>query len=128
GDQVEELAGNYFLVHGRTDDTMNLSGVKVSSAEIERTLHGNPEISETAAIGFIPPDRTGTQLVIYAVPSNGKLLDKEKLKKDFQFELKTKLNPIYKIHDVVLTNSLPRTASNKVMRRLLRDEYQKSYN
>ncbi len=126
GDQVEELANNYFVVHGRTDDTMNLSGVKVSSAEIERTLHGHPGISETAAIGIMPADTRITQLIVYAVPSNGSVLNKEKIKSDFQQAIKTKLNPIYKIHDVVITNSLPRTASNKVMRRLLRDEYQKN--
>ena len=33
------------------------------------------------------------------------------------------LNPLFRIHDVVLTDALPRTASNKVMRRQLRDQY-----
>ena len=127
GDQLERLANDYFIVHGRTDDTMNISGVKVSSAEIERTLHSHPEIAETAAISVKPKDGGPGNLVVYAVPNNGNILEKQKLKSEFQRLMKTKLNPIYKIHDVVITSSLPRTASNKVMRRVLRDEYQKRF-
>ena len=40
-----------------------------------------------------------------------------------QFAIKRDLNPLFKIHDVVLVDALPRTASNKVMRRTLRDQY-----
>lgn len=129
GDQVERVGGGYYMVHGRTDDTMNLSGIKVSSAEIERVLHSHHDVAETAAIGVIPKDRSACQLVIYIVSSkNEGSLDKVRLKEEFQNLIKTKLNPFYKIHDIVLVDSLPRTASNKVMRRLLRDEYQKAHN
>jgi acetyl-CoA synthetase len=40
-----------------------------------------------------------------------------------QNAIKRNLNPLFKIHDLVLTEALPRTASNKVMRRVLRDQY-----
>ena len=40
-----------------------------------------------------------------------------------QKSIKTELNPLFGISDVVVTDLLPRTASNKVMRRLLRDRY-----
>ena len=45
------------------------------------------------------------------------------LKASVQRAIKTGLNPLFGIHDVVITDSLPRTASNKIMRRLLRDSY-----
>jgi len=128
GDQVEELAGNYFLVHGRVDDVMVLGGNKVGSAEVERILHSHPDVAETAAVTVKPNDGGPNNLIIYVVPFNGKALDTNSLKTDFQKLIKSNINPLIKIYDVVLTNSLPRTASNKVMRRLLRDEYQKSYN
>ena len=45
------------------------------------------------------------------------------LKKAMQNSIKAGLNPLFGISDVVITESLPRTASNKIMRRLLRDDY-----
>jgi len=39
--------------------------------------------------------------------------------------LRKELNPLFQIHDVVITAALPRTVSNKVLRRQLRAEYQK---
>jgi acetyl-CoA synthetase len=48
---------------------------------------------------------------------------KNELRKAMQLSIKNSLNPLFAISDVIVTPSLPRTASNKVMRRLLRDEY-----
>jgi acetyl-CoA synthetase len=42
-----------------------------------------------------------------------------------QQAIAARLNPLFKVHDVVITEALPRTASNKVMRRTLRAEYEK---
>lgn len=126
GDEMEQLPGGYYRAHGRADDTMNLGGIKVSSTEIERSLTSLDGIAETAAVAFNPPQGGPSLLVIYAVPSPQASLETESLKKDMQRAIASKLNPLFKIHDVVLVDALPRTASNKVMRRLLRDEYGKS--
>ena len=123
GDEIEELPGGYYRGHGRADDTMNLGGIKVSSTEIERSLASVEGIVETAAVAFNPPEGGPSLLVIYAVPSPEASLETESLKKDMQRAIASKLNPLFKIHDVVLADALPRTASNKVMRRLLRDDY-----
>jgi acetyl-CoA synthetase len=125
GDEMEQLPGGYYRAHGRADDTMNLGGIKVSSTEIERSLTSVDGIAETAAVAFNPPQGGPSLLVIYAVPGPQALLETESLKKDMQRAIASKLNPLFKIHDVVLVDALPRTASNKVMRRLLRDEYGK---
>ena len=125
GDQMEALPGGYcgyWRAHGRADDTMNLGGIKVSSAEIERTLRFVPELVETAAVAVSPgggPDL----LVVYAVSAPGAAPHKDELHAAMQNSLKLNLNPLFKIHDVVLVDALPRTASNKVMHRLLRDRY-----
>lgn len=50
GDQIESLPGGYYCVTGRVDDTMNLGGIKVGSAEIERVLGAVEGIRETAAV------------------------------------------------------------------------------
>jgi acetyl-CoA synthetase len=123
GDQVERLGGGYYRIHGRVDDTMNLGGIKVSSAEIERTLSLVSGIRETAAIAVSPPEGGPSRLVIYAVLLPGTNVEKKVLNTTLQEAIKEHLNPLFKIHDVVVVDSLPRTASNKVMRRVLREKY-----
>jgi acetyl-CoA synthetase len=49
--------------------------------------------------------------------------NEEALKADLQKAIAQRLNPLFKIRDLVLVDALPRTASNKVMRRVLRDQY-----
>ncbi len=117
GDEVEILPGGYWRAHGRADDTMNLGGIKVSSAEIERTLNLVEGVSETAAVAVNPPGGGPSLLVIFAVMKNEAIHD---LKDKMQKQIREKLNPLFKIHDVKIVPSLPRTASNKIMRRLLK--------
>lgn len=130
GDALERLADGYYRIHGRVDDTMNLSGIKVSSAEIEEVLNGVDGIQETAAVAVSPKDGGPSQLVIYTVPvasesekptNVGENSDSQQDIHDaLQAALSQHLNPLFRIHDVVIVDALPRTASNKVMRRLLR--------
>jgi acetyl-CoA synthetase len=119
GDEMRRVPGGWQAL-GRADDTMNLGGIKVSSAEIERALHGVPGVVETAAIA-VSPGGGPSLLVIYAVCSAPQ--EKAALAAAMQAAIKRELNPLFKIHDVVPVESLPRTASNKVMRRVLRDRY-----
>jgi acetyl-CoA synthetase len=121
GDQMERLPNGYYRAQGRVDDTMNLGGIKVSSAEIEQALNTVEEICETAAIAISPPEGGPSQLVIYAVVTPETQKDKEAIEADLQKAIAQRLNPLFKIRDLVLVDALPRTASNKVMRRVLRD-------
>ena len=120
GDGVERLADGYYRIHGRVDDTMNLGGIKISSAEIEGVLNSVNGIQEVAAIAVPPPDGGPSQLVIYAalLPE----ADTDSLTTSLQSAIREHLNPLFRIHDVVVVDALPRTASNKIMRRILRDE------
>ncbi len=120
GDGVERLNDGYYRIHGRVDDTMNLGGIKVSSAEIEGVLNAVSGIREVAAIAVSPSDGGPSQLVIYAVLLPG--ADTGSLTSSLQSAIREHLNPLFRIHDVVVVDALPRTASNKIMRRILRDE------
>lgn len=122
GDQMERLPNGYWRAHGRADDTMNLGGIKVSSAEIEQVLLSVPGVLETAAIA-VSADGGPSQLVIYAVCPGLATDGKARMAAAMQQAIKTELNPLFKIHDLVLIDALPRTASNKVMRRELRARY-----
>lgn len=120
GDQIQQLAPERYCILGRIDDTMNLGAIKVSSAEIERVLAGTENVIETAAIA-VNSNQGPSRLVIFAATTHD--FDKEPLKKLMQKRINEKLNPLFKIYDVVLVRELPKTASNKIMRRVLRDNY-----
>ena len=126
GDEIARLSSGFYRAHGRVDDTMNLGGIKISSIEIERTLNRLEVVIETAAIAVSDSSGGPSQLVVYAVTKSGVEQNAEELKLEFQKRIREKLNPLFKVQDVVITDSLPRTASNKVMRRVLRAEFMKA--
>lgn len=121
GDCITRLDNGYYSILGRCDDTMNLSGIKISAAEIERVLSGINDITETAAIAVPPAQGGPSQLIIFAV-SKAKL-DSDFVKKEMQYKINKQLNPLFKIKEVVFREELPRTASNKIMRRVLRQQF-----
>ena len=130
GDQVERIVEGpfkgYFRALGRVDDTMNLGGIKVSSAEIERVLQGHPSLTECAAIAINPKGGGPSLLVIFAVSRSSTSLEKNTLLEQLQKLIRQQLNPLFKISDLRWIDKLPRTASNKVMRRVLRKSYEDS--
>jgi len=121
GDQLARLPAGFFRAQGRADDTMNLGGIKVSALELERVVDRHPAVAESAAVAVQPGGEGAEQLVVFAV------LTLEARRNELLGELRrriaTELNPLFKIHDLVLVDSLPRTASNKLMRRELRADY-----
>lgn len=123
GDQMQRLGGGYFRAQGRVDDTMNLGGIKVSSAEIESVVNQVQGIRESAAVSVSPPGGGIAQLVVFVVAEAGHVLVAEHLCHEIQQLIKSKLNPLFRVSDVCLVDQLPRTASNKVMRRKLRSDY-----
>ena len=121
GDQIALLPGGYFKAQGRADDTMNLGGIKVSSLELERVLEHHPAVYEAAAVSVQPGGEGAEKLVVFAVLSDNAAEDE--LLRDLGKTLAKELNPLFKIHRLVVVDSLPRTASNKLMRRELRRRY-----
>jgi acetyl-CoA synthetase len=121
GDQVARLPGGYFAAQGRADDTMNLGGIKVSSLELERVLEHHPAVYEAAAVAVQPGGEGAEKLLVFVVLSDEAV--EEELLRELGKSLAKELNPLFKIHDLVIVNTLPRTASNKLMRRELRRQY-----
>lgn len=124
GDLVSVVAPGYYRVLGRADDTMNLGGVKVSSAEIERACADLPAVRELAAIAVAPPDG-GPSVLVLCVATSDEAPNLEKLLIQAQQRVRERVNPLFKVTNVVLVDALPRTASNKVMRRVLRSRYER---
>jgi acetyl-CoA synthetase len=118
GDRIEVLRGGGYKAQGRCDDTMNLGGIKVGSLEIERVLNEHPAVVECAAVGVRPQVGGPDRLVVHVVLRRA--LGSDLLKRDFLEILSKRLNPLFKIDEVVIEEELPRTASNKIVRRALR--------
>ncbi len=121
GDQLLRLPGGFFRAQGRADDTMNLGGIKVSSKELERALELHANVQEAAAVAVRPPTGGGDLLIVFV-----RLTDEEPvdgLRGELQAMLSSHLNPLFRINDLVVRDTLPRTASGKLMRRVLRNEY-----
>ncbi|XP_055825588.1 hexanoyl-CoA synthase isoform X2 [Solanum dulcamara] len=126
GDVFERTSRGYYRAHGRADDTMNLGGVKVSSVEIEKICNaGDESILETAAVGVPLPGGGPDKLVIAVVfkDSKGSKDNLNSLKVSLNSALQKKLNPLFKVSHIVALPSLPRTTTNKVMRRILRQQF-----
>jgi acetyl-CoA synthetase len=126
GDQVLRMANGFYKALGRSDDTMNLGGIKVSSQELESVMNEHPAVFETAAISFQPGGEGLEKLVVFVI------LKKDQDYKSLRLELgrliAKKINPLFKIYDLIVESRLPRTVSNKIMRRELRVLYTKEHN
>jgi acetyl-CoA synthetase len=122
GDEFRIASNGYFIANGRVDDTMNLGGIKVSSIQIERVVNSLGFVKESAAISVSPKKGGPSDLVIYFVALY--TIDENEALRKVQNCVKRKLNPLFKVVDLVKIDTLPRTASNKVKRKELRTIYQ----
>ena len=123
GDQLTQLENGYFIASGRVDDAMNLGGIKVSSIQIESVVNKLDFIKEAAAVAVSPKGGGPSKLVVFYVENTTDQSDENRLE-IVKKAIKNQLNPLFKVTDLIKITSLPRTASNKVMRRSLRDSYQ----
>jgi acetyl-CoA synthetase len=103
------------------DDTMNLGGIKVSSVELEKVISSHPDVVECAAVSVQLEGESLERLVVYVVTNTD--ISPEQLRPELSGLISGNLNPLFKLHDLVVTTDLPKTASNKLMRRVLRNQY-----
>ncbi|MEJ7798164.1 MAG: acetate--CoA ligase [Solirubrobacteraceae bacterium] len=119
GDASREDADDYFWVIGRVDDVLNVSGHRMSTAEIESAVVSHPKVAECAAIGQADED-TG-QSVCCFVTLEGQLEGSDELVAEIREHVARKIGKLARPKRVVWADDLPKTRSGKIMRRLLRD-------
>lgn len=126
GDEMERLKGGLGMMYrarGRTDDAMNLGGIKVGSLELEQAvMNGVEGVVETAAVGVPTPGGGPERLVLFVVGKKGMNGGEKELLIKCRKAVASLLNPLFRVDQVVIKDRLPRTASNKIMRRELREE------
>ena len=122
---IQRMPDGTYRARGRSDDSMNLGGIKVSPVELEQVMNQSRAVAETAAIAVNSEGGGPSELVVFAVLEPDATADLEGIRADLQRRLRDHLNPLFQISDLRIIDALPRTASNKVMRRVLRDRYRR---
>lgn len=119
GDGARVDADGDFWFLGRVDDVMNVSGHRVSTAEVESALVAHPSVAEAAVIGATDAT-TGQAIVAYVVMRDGNESDAQHGEQLRAF-VKEKIGAIARPKTIIFVPDLPKTRSGKIMRRLLRD-------
>jgi acetyl-CoA synthetase len=119
GDGAKLDKDGYLWLLGRVDDVMNVSGHRISTAEVESALVDHSAVAEAAVVGVT--DSTTGQAIVGYVILRGTFEASDLLGNEIRSHVATKLGPIARPKTVLLVPDLPKTRSGKIMRRLLRD-------
>jgi acetyl-CoA synthetase len=110
--------GNYWIM-GRVDDVLNVAGHRLSTMEIESALVSHPAVAEAAVVG--KPDELRGQAISAFVTLESGQTPTEDLRKALREHVVKEIGALARPDDIRFTDSLPKTRSGKIMRRLLRD-------
>ena len=120
GDGARIDKDGYFWIMGRVDDVVNVSGHRLGTAEVESALVSHPAIAEAAVIAK-PDDIKGNVLIAFVTIKKDVNVDINSLKQELKDHVTMHIGPIARPEDIRFTESLPKTRSGKIMRRLLRE-------
>ncbi len=118
GDSARKDKDGYIWVIGRMDDVIKVSGYRLGTAEVESALVSHPAVSEAAAIG-LPHELKGNAIYAYVILRAG-FTPSEDLMHKLQQHVGHEMGPIAKPETITFVDSLPKTRSGKIMRRVLR--------
>ncbi|KAI8320272.1 acetyl-coenzyme A synthetase [Martensiomyces pterosporus] len=118
GDGASRDADGYYWIRGRVDDVINVSGHRMSTAEVESALIGHPAVAESAVVGA-PDELTGQSICAFVTLKDGFEANGD-LKVELVKEVRHRIGPIATPKTLVLVDELPKTRSGKIIRRILR--------
>jgi acetyl-CoA synthetase len=118
GDGARVDEDGYFWVMGRVDDVLNVAGHRLSTAEVESALVSHPKVAEAAVVGR--PDDLKGQAVVAFVSLKTQFAG-ENIADELKNHVAKEIGAIAKPEEIRFTESLPKTRSGKIMRRLLRE-------
>jgi acetyl-CoA synthetase len=118
GDGARRDEDGYFWVMGRVDDVINVSGHRLSTMEVESALVSHDSVAEAACVG--KPDEVKGQGIMAFVTLEGGRKGDDKLRDELRRHVVKEIGALARPDDIRFTDSLPKTRSGKIMRRLLR--------
>jgi acetyl-CoA synthetase len=119
GDGARRDADGYFWIMGRVDDVINVSGHRLGTMEIESALVAHVAVAEAAVVG-IPHEMKGQGIAAFVTLEAGRTAD-EALKKELIGWVRKQIGALATPDQIRFTESLPKTRSGKIMRRLLKE-------
>lgn len=118
GDIARKDEDGYFWIQGRSDDVLKIAGHRIGTSEVESAFVSHPSVAEAAVIGKSDPIK-GEVIKAFVILREGYKLNTkliEELKKHVRYEL----GPVAVLGAIKQVDSLPKTRSGKIMRRILR--------
>ena len=119
GDAARKDEDGYYWVIGRVDDVLNVSGHRMSTAEIESAIVSHEKVAEAAVIG--QQDEDSGQAVAAFVTLSGDQEGSDELIQDIRDHVAKRIGKLARPKRIIWADDLPKTRSGKIMRRLLRD-------
>ena len=119
GDGARRDERGYYWIMGRVDDVINVSGHRLGTAEIESALVSHEAVAEAAVVGR--PDDIKGQAISAFVTLEGTHKGSDELKNELRAHVAKEIGSLAKPDDIRFTDTLPKTRSGKIMRRLLRE-------
>jgi acetyl-CoA synthetase len=119
GDAARRDEDGYFWIIGRVDDVINVSGHRLSTAEVESAIVSHEKVAEAAVIGQQDED-TGQSIAAF-VTLTGNVDGDDALVGDIREHVAKRIGKLARPKRIIWSDDLPKTRSGKIMRRLLRD-------
>ncbi|MBA3808961.1 MAG: acetate--CoA ligase [Solirubrobacterales bacterium] len=119
GDAARRDRDGYIWVIGRIDDVVNVSGHRLSTAEVESAIVAHTDVAEAAVIG--QHDEDSGQAIVAFVTLQGELQGDDSTVEGIRETVAERIGKFARPKRIIWTEDLPKTRSGKIMRRLLRD-------
>src|SRR5436305_6020470 len=119
GDAARRDQDGYFWIIGRIDDVVNVSGHRLSTAEVESAIVSHPKVAEAAVIGQADED-TGQAITAF-VTLGGSYEPSDDLVGEIREHVAERIGKLARPRRIIWADDLPKTRSGKIMRRLPRD-------
>jgi acetyl-CoA synthetase len=119
GDSARRDEHGYFWIMGRVDDVIKVSGHRLGTAEVESALVSHAQVAEAAVVG-VPHEIKGNAIAAFVTLKTGNAATAV-LKTELMQHVVTQLGAVARPEQIRFTQSLPKTRSGKIMRRLLRE-------
>jgi acetoacetyl-CoA synthetase len=118
GDFVEKTDHNGWIIHGRSDATLNPGGVRIGTAEIYRQVEKITQVRESIAIGQQWDD--DVRVVLFVVMQDGEVLNDD-IQNAIRLQVKNGASPRHVPAKIIAVNDIPRTKSGKITEIAVRD-------
>ncbi len=119
GDAARRDGDGYYWVIGRIDDVINVSGHRLSTAEVESAIVAHPKVAEAAVVA--ESDELTGQAIVAFVTLGGGIDGDSEMEAEIREHVAKQIGKLARPKRIIWSDDLPKTRSGKIMRRLLRD-------